>query len=129
MAEKEKKLARPAMDKLFDLSGLRPELPAQPAPDPLNDFFRPGPGPELPPIAIPKSKGGRPKGPPKTKKTFYLAYDLAGLKETQLNLARNAGLFIKDESDLVDLALELIEHLAANTEYTAIIHEIYKKRI
>jgi len=121
----EKKPVRPAMDKLFDLSGLRPELPVQPAPDPLNDFFQPEP--ELPPI-IPKSKGGRPKGPPKVKKTFYLAYDLPGLKETQLNLARNAGLFIKDESDLVDLALELIEHLAANTEYTAIIHEIYKKR-
>jgi hypothetical protein len=122
----EKKPVKPAMDKLFDLSGLRPELP-KPAPDPLNDFFRPEPEP-MPPVAIPKSKGGRPKGPPKVKKTFYLSYGLSGLKETQLNLARNAGLFIKDESDLVDLALELVEHLAANTEYTALIHEIYKKR-
>lgn len=81
------------------------------------------------PVEKPKAKGGRPKGIPKTKKTFYLATDLTRLEETQINLSRHASIRTKDESDTVDLALELLDHMAGLPEYAALINTIHKKRL
>lgn len=83
----------------------------------------------LEPSAKPVSKGGRPKGIPKTKKTFYLATDLGLFDRVKINLARNAGFVPKDESDTVDLALELLAAIAADTEYTALINKVNKNRL
>jgi hypothetical protein len=75
------------------------------------------------------NKGGRPKGIPKTKKTFYLATDMGLFDRVKLNLARNAGIIPKDESDTVDLALELLAAVAVDTEYTALINKVNKNRL
>ncbi len=81
------------------------------------------------PTAKPVNKGGRPKGIPKTKKTFYLATDLNRLEQTQINIARYAAIRVRDESDTVDLALELLDHMAAQPEYASLINSIYKSRL
>ncbi|NWJ97962.1 MAG: hypothetical protein HXX20_19580 [Chloroflexi bacterium] len=56
-----------------------------------------------------KKKMGRPKGAAKTKKTFYLTSGgIENLKASQIALVKRAGLFIKDESEVADLAIALL---------------------
>jgi hypothetical protein len=56
-----------------------------------------------------KQKGGRPKGVPKVKKTFYLTPGgLASLQTAQKELVKQADLLIADESEIADLALNLL---------------------
>lgn len=126
MAEK-----KPTFNK-FEFGDLT-NMAAQESPTPaLDTFFNPTPQPPVEPPTVAYKvvpKGGRPKGIPKTKKTFYLATDLSRLEEMQINLSRHAGIRAKDESDTVDLALELLDHLAGLGEYAALINTIHKKRL
>ena len=56
----------------------------------------------------PAVKIGRPKGVAKVKKTFYLTTGVDNLKSAQVELVKQAGLFIKDESEVADLALAVL---------------------
>lgn len=57
----------------------------------------------------PKHKGGRPKGVTKVKKTFYLTpLGLSSLQTSQKELVKQADLLIADESEIADLALNLL---------------------
>jgi hypothetical protein len=58
----------------------------------------------------PKHKGGRPKGVTKVKKTFYLTPGgLTSLQTSQKELVKQADLLIADESEIADLALNLLK--------------------
>lgn len=60
------------------------------------------------------NKGGRPRGVGKVKKTLYLTTGMEDLKAAQLELAVRARTFIRDESDVVDLALAFLNSQIAN---------------
>ena len=61
-----------------------------------------------------KSRGGRPRGVGKVKKTLYLTTGMADLRAAQLELAARARTFIRDESDVVDLALAFLHSQIAD---------------
>lgn len=71
------------------------------------------------------NKGGRPRGREKTKKTFYLATGLDSLRQAQVELVKQANLFIKDESEVVDLGLAVLAALAEDKAAIQKIVEIY----
>lgn len=90
----------PALEKLFE------ERPA-PAPRPV----------EPPPAPIkPIKKGGRPKGPDKVKKSVYLAYDLTRLEKLRFNTAVHGGVMTKDDGEIIDAALEVLDYLSSRPE-------------
>lgn len=65
-----------------------------------------------PVVVVPSAKGGRPRNSvTKSKKTLYLAGGVERIKNIQLDIAKRADLLIKDESDIVDLALILLESM------------------
>jgi hypothetical protein len=69
-----------------------------------------------PVTATSTKKIGRPKGIAKTKKTFYLTNGAVNLKAAQIALVKKAGLFIRDESDVADLALALLNSMLEEDE-------------
>ena len=91
----------------------------------VSEILETPPAPPPEPVK-PPAKKGRPKGPDKVKKTFYMAADLALIKMARANLIRNAGIFLDDDSDLIDLALYAIAAIAENTELTEFINTVYK---
>lgn len=109
------------------------EQPAEKLPDPepaLEKFFtsplpaQPAPPAELPmPESAPLRKGGRPKGPPKIKRSYYLAYDLSRFETVRLNTAVNGGVMVKDDGETVDLALELLDFISRNPDLSYLIKQ------
>jgi hypothetical protein len=106
-----------------------------PAPPPaLERLFEPKPAPAQP-LAVqpppapakPLKKGGRPKGPVKIKRSYYLAFDLSRFEEIRLNTARNGGILIKDDGGTVDLALELLDYISANPDLAHLIKQTRSK--
>lgn len=60
-------------------------------------------------IETTKSKGGRPRGITKMKKTFYLtSAGMESLNDAVLELGNRARLRIKDDSEVADIALALL---------------------
>jgi len=72
-------------------------------------------------------KTGRPKGITKTKKTFYLASGMRHLKAAQIDLVKQAGLLIKDESEVADLALALLDSMLKEEQGLEKVLTIYRE--
>lgn len=64
----------------------------------------------------PAAKIGRPKGKPKTKKTFYLTDGENLLQEIKLTFAKEHNLLFTDESELADLAMALLQKVVHNPD-------------
>lgn len=85
--------------------------------------------PILPPDVKPAGKIGRPKGVDKVKKTFYLTSGVDNLKAAQMELVKGAGLFIKDESEVADLALAVLAAAVKDPTRLENITQIYNQEI
>jgi hypothetical protein len=87
------------------------------------------PAPAASPPARPAGRTGRPKGVPKVKKTFYLTSGVDNLKEAQRDLVKKADIFIKDESEVADLALALLANTLADPAGVQTVIEVYNNRM
>ena len=77
----------------------------------------------------PRAKIGRPKGRPKTKKTFYLTDGIALLQEIKLTLARDYGILFDDESEVADLAFTLLLKTVKNQDRAGEVARLYNSEI
>lgn len=87
----------------------------------------PGPPPATTPPP-PTGKVGRPKGPPRTKKTVYF-YHPENIEKIKKALARSSDLWIDEESEIVDLALAVVARMVSDASEVKTIVSVYEAEI
>lgn len=120
MAEKKKAF------NTFDFGDITGTTAQEPPPAALDRLLSPAPlQPVEPPTVAPKptKKGGRPKGPDKVKKSVYLEYDLSSLELLRFNAAVYGGVLTKDDGEIIDLALEVLDFIATSQSFSHMIKQ------
>lgn len=97
----------PALDKFFDENPAPTPRPVEPPPAPVK----------------PARKGGRPKGPVKVKKSVYLEFDLSKLELLRFNAAVYGGVLTKDDGEVIDLALEVLDFISSSQSFSHMVKQ------